>query len=106
MDGQKKTNKQVLHQSKPDTSPDAKITKLKLSHFGPIMRRRGCLKKTIMLGKIEGGREREDQIGMDWLHKETIGRSLQELSEAVEDRTLQTSLMHRVTGGWSQLKVM
>lgn len=74
------------------------MTKPKLSYFGHVMRWYSSLEKTIMLEKIEGsgkgGRPR-----MKWMDslKEDIGMNLQELSIAVEDRALWTSLIHRLT---------
>lgn len=61
------------------------------------MRRQGCLEKTMMLGKIEGSRKRgrPNIRGTDSI-KEATGISLQKLSKAAEDRTLWTSLIHRV----------
>lgn len=38
---------------------EAKMTKLKVSYFGDIMRRQGSLEKITMLGKMEGSRKRE-----------------------------------------------
>ena len=42
------------------------MLKLKLQYFGHLMRRTDSMEKTLMLGKIEGGRRREDK-GMRWL---------------------------------------
>ena len=73
------------------------MTKLRLSSFGHTMRRQGSLEKTIMIGKIEGGRKR-GRPSVRWGDsiKEAIGWSLQELSRAAEDRTLQMSPIDRV----------
>lgn len=90
----------------PETSLQAKMTKLKLSYFGPIMRKQGPLEKTVMLGKIEGGgKGRSNRRWTDSI-KEATGVSLQEPSRAVEDRTLWTSLTHRVVGSQSRLNDM
>ena len=64
------------------------MTKLKLSYFGHIMRRQGSLEKAIMVGKTEGCRKR-GKSAMGWMDsiKEATGKSLQELSRAVEGRT-------------------
>lgn len=53
-----KMNKWVLEQITPKTSPEATMTKWKLSHFGHIMRRHGFMEKAIILGKTEGSRKR------------------------------------------------
>lgn len=62
-------------------------------------------KKQQFWGNIEGSRER-GRSNLRWFDciKEAIGLSLQELSRAVEDRTLWTSLIHRVARRWSPLK--
>ena len=91
-------NKWVLEQIKPELSLEAKMIKLRLSYFGHIMRRQDSLEKTIMLGKVEGSRKR-GRPNMRWIDsiKAAMGIGLQDLSRAVEDRTLWTSLIHRVT---------
>ena len=62
------------------------------------------MEKTVMLGKIEGSRtSRRPNTGWTDSRKEGTGTSLQELSRAVEDRTLWASLIHRVTRSRSRL---
>ena len=55
-------NKWALDQIKPELSMEAGMLKLRLSYFEHIIRRQDPLEKIIMLGKVEGSREREDQI--------------------------------------------
>ena len=47
--------------SKPEYSLEGLMLKLKLQYFGDLMQRTGSLEKTLMLGKIEGGRRRGRQ---------------------------------------------
>ena len=69
MDG-RKTNKWILNQIKPEMSLEARMTKLKLSYFGHIMRRHDSLEKTIMLRKSRGQQEeRPTKYEMDQLYQ-------------------------------------
>ena len=54
----RKSNQSILKEICPEYSLEGLILKLKLQHFGHLMGRTDSLEKTLMLGKIEGGRRR------------------------------------------------
>ena len=62
----KRSNQSILKKINPEYSLKGLILKLKLQYFGYLMQRADSLEKTLMLGKIEGGRRRGQQR-MRWL---------------------------------------
>ena len=65
----RRSNQSILKELSPEYSLEGLMLKLKLQYFGHLMRRTESLEKTLMLGKIEGGRERGRQDEMvGWHH--------------------------------------
>ena len=62
----RRSNRSILKKIRPECSWEGLMLKLKLQYFGHLMRRTDSLEKTLMLGKIEGGKRRGWQR-MRWL---------------------------------------
>ena len=83
----RRSNQSVLKEIIPEYSLEGLMLKLKLQYFGHLMQRTDSLEKTLMLGKIEGGRRRGRQR-MRWLDGISDSMSLSKLGEFTGYREL------------------
>ena len=100
----RRSGQSILKEISPEYSWEVLMLKLNLQYFDHLMWRTDSFAKTLMLGKIEGGRRRGRQK-MRWLSgvTESMNTSLSKLWELVVDREAWRATVHAITKSWTGL---
>ena len=101
---ERRSNQSILREINPEFSLEGLMLKLKLQYFGHLMQRANSLKKTLILGRIDGNRKRRQQRmrRLDSI-TDSMDMNLSKPQEIVENREAWHGVVHGVTKSRTRL---
>ena len=100
---ERRSNQSILKEINPEYSSETLMLKLKLQHFGHLMRRASSLEKTLMLGKLKAERDGDDRGWDGWMASPTQWTWVSKLREMLKDREAWHAAVHGVSKSWTRV---